>query len=135
MSDSVGDYLFTSESVSEGHPDKLCDRVSDAVVDAYLSVDPEARVACESLATTNYLVIAGEYYMRGNLASTSRDIATEDLRPFGGPDLRSNFNNPGSIVAANGQDFGIPSGQNGTNLTRATIELGQPQLLRARASQ
>lgn len=53
-------YLFTSESVSEGHPDKVCDRISDAVVDAYLSEMPDARVACETLATTNRIVIAGE---------------------------------------------------------------------------
>jgi len=53
-------YLFTSESVSEGHPDKVCDRVSDTVVDAYLAAMPEARVACETLATTNRVVIAGE---------------------------------------------------------------------------
>lgn len=54
------DYLFTSESVSEGHPDKVCDRISDAVVDAFLSEMPDARVACETLATTNRVVIAGE---------------------------------------------------------------------------
>ncbi|MTI44667.1 methionine adenosyltransferase [Roseibium hamelinense] len=54
------EYLFTSESVSEGHPDKVCDRISDAVVDAYLSEMPDARVACETLATTNRIVIAGE---------------------------------------------------------------------------
>ncbi|GGB47959.1 S-adenosylmethionine synthase [Roseibium aquae] len=53
-------YLFTSESVSEGHPDKVCDRISDAVVDAYLTQMPDARVACETLATTNRIVIAGE---------------------------------------------------------------------------
>ncbi|PTW63010.1 methionine adenosyltransferase [Breoghania corrubedonensis] len=54
------DYLFTSESVSEGHPDKVCDRISDTVVDAFLAAMPEARVACETLATTNRIVIAGE---------------------------------------------------------------------------
>ncbi len=53
-------YLFTSESVSEGHPDKVCDRISDAVVDGFLGADPEARVACETLTTTNRIVIAGE---------------------------------------------------------------------------
>ena len=53
-------YLFTSESVSEGHPDKVCDRISDMVVDTYLSRDPVARVACETLATTNKVVLAGE---------------------------------------------------------------------------
>ena len=53
-------YIFTSESVSEGHPDKLCDRVSDAVLDAFLSEEPEARVAAETFATTNRIVIGGE---------------------------------------------------------------------------
>ena len=53
-------YLFTSESVSEGHPDKVCDRISDAIVDGFLGADPEARVACETLTTTNRIVIAGE---------------------------------------------------------------------------
>ncbi|WP_373636509.1 methionine adenosyltransferase [Yoonia sp. BS5-3] len=54
------DYIFTSESVSEGHPDKVCDRISDAVLDAFLSQEPEARVACETFATTNRVVIGGE---------------------------------------------------------------------------
>ena len=53
-------YLFTSESVSEGHPDKVCDRISDMVVDMYLSKDPFSRVACETLTTTNKVVLAGE---------------------------------------------------------------------------
>lgn len=53
-------YVFTSESVSEGHPDKVADRISDTVVDAFLSADPEARVACETLVTTNRIVLAGE---------------------------------------------------------------------------
>ena len=53
-------YFFTSESVSEGHPDKVCDRISDMVVDAYISKDPYSRVACETLTTTNKVVLAGE---------------------------------------------------------------------------
>ena len=53
-------YLFTSESVSEGHPDKVCDRISDMVVDTYISKDPFARVACETLTTTNKVILAGE---------------------------------------------------------------------------
>jgi len=53
-------YLFTSESVSEGHPDKVCDRISDAVLDAFLTEEPEARVACETFATTNRVVVGGE---------------------------------------------------------------------------
>jgi S-adenosylmethionine synthetase len=55
-----GSYHFTSESVSEGHPDKVCDRISDTIVDAYLAAMPEARVACEAMATTNRVIIAGE---------------------------------------------------------------------------
>ncbi len=53
-------YLFTSESVSEGHPDKVCDRISDMVVDTYLAAEPQARVGCETLTTTNRVVLAGE---------------------------------------------------------------------------
>jgi S-adenosylmethionine synthetase len=55
-----GEYLFTSESVSEGHPDKVADRISDTVLDAFLAADPYARVACETLVTTNRVVLAGE---------------------------------------------------------------------------
>jgi S-adenosylmethionine synthetase len=57
---TLSNYLFTSESVGEGHPDKVCDRISDTVVDIFLGAAPEARVACETLATTNKVVIAGE---------------------------------------------------------------------------
>ncbi len=57
---TIKNYLFTSESVSEGHPDKVCDRISDMVVDSYLSKDPVSRVACETLTTTNRVVLAGE---------------------------------------------------------------------------
>ena len=57
---SRSNYIFTSESVSEGHPDKVCDRISDAVLDALLTQEPEARVACETFATTNRVVIGGE---------------------------------------------------------------------------
>ena len=55
----VSDYLFTSESVSEGHPDKICDRVSDTVVDLMIEKYPEARVACETMVSTNRTIIAG----------------------------------------------------------------------------
>jgi S-adenosylmethionine synthetase len=75
-------YLFTSESVSEGHPDKVCDRISDAVLDAFIAEEPEARVACETFATTGMVVIGGEVglsdqdklknYM-GRIAEIARD--------------------------------------------------------------
>ena len=57
---SKNSYLFTSESVSEGHPDKVCDKISDMIVDSYISKDPYSRVACETLTTTNRVVLAGE---------------------------------------------------------------------------
>jgi S-adenosylmethionine synthetase len=59
------DYLFTSESVSEGHPDKVADQISDAIVDLFLGKDPEARIACETLTTTNLVVLAGEIRGKG----------------------------------------------------------------------
>jgi len=61
-------YLFTSESVSEGHPDKVCDRISDAIVDEFLGSDPMAKVACETLVTTNLIVLAGEVRMAKSAA-------------------------------------------------------------------
>ncbi|WP_341910341.1 methionine adenosyltransferase [Ferrovibrio terrae] len=64
-------YLFTSESVSEGHPDKVCDQISDGVLDLFLKEDPYARVACETLATTNRVVIAGEVRGPKSLVSKS----------------------------------------------------------------
>lgn len=78
------DYIFTSESVSEGHPDKLCDRISDAVVDLYFKADPYSRVACETLATTDTVVIAGE--TRGPESVTKADIervAREAIKDIG----------------------------------------------------
>ena len=66
-------YVFTSESVSEGHPDKVCDRISDMVVDTYLLEDPQARVACETLATTNKVILAGE--VRGPSISSDQIIS------------------------------------------------------------
>ncbi|WP_300555333.1 methionine adenosyltransferase [Maricaulis sp.] len=71
---SRSSYIFTSESVSEGHPDKVCDRISDAVVDLFLGRDPEARVACETLTTTNQIVLAGETRISKDVAPTDEEI-------------------------------------------------------------
>jgi len=76
-------YLFTSESVSEGHPDKVCDRISDAVVDAYLAADPNARVACETLATTNLIVIAGEVRGPAGVLDRVEELARQAVRNIG----------------------------------------------------
>ena len=59
---SQQDYLFTSESVSEGHPDKICDRISDSVVDLFLAAEPSSKVACETMTTTNRIILAGETF-------------------------------------------------------------------------
>ncbi|MDT7952376.1 MAG: methionine adenosyltransferase [Acetobacteraceae bacterium] len=72
-----GEYLFTSESVSEGHPDKVADRISDTVLDTFLAADPQARVACETLVTTNRVVLAGE--VRGP-ESITKDLLIEKAR-------------------------------------------------------
>jgi len=79
-----GNYVFTSESVSEGHPDKVCDRISDAVVDLYLAADPYSRVAVETLVTTNRIVLAGE--VRGPESVTTdkiEQVARNAVRDIG----------------------------------------------------
>jgi S-adenosylmethionine synthetase len=79
-----GTYLFTSESVAEGHPDKVCDRISDAILDAFLAHDPNSRVAVETLATTNRIVLAGE--VRGPEGLTSdmiEDVVRHAVKEIG----------------------------------------------------
>ena len=66
-------YLFTSESVSEGHPDKICDKISDTVVDLLLKKYPEARVACETMVSTNRTIIAGEYRLPEDIKIDNED--------------------------------------------------------------
>jgi S-adenosylmethionine synthetase len=81
---NTSDYLFTSESVAEGHPDKICDRISDTILDAFLGANPAARVAVETLATTNRIIIAGE--VRGADGITHEDIeqlARDAVRDIG----------------------------------------------------
>ena len=75
------DFLFTSESVSEGHPDKVADQVSDAILDAILDQDPNARVAAETMAATNLLVLAGE--ITSNSKVDYKKIARNTLRNIG----------------------------------------------------
>ena len=83
MNPSRASYLFTSESVSEGHPDKVADRISDTVVDAYLAADPVARVACETLVTTNRIVLAGEVRGPEAVIATLEDKVRAAVRDIG----------------------------------------------------
>ena len=76
-------FTFTSESVSEGHPDKVCDRISDAVLDAFLTADPQARVACEIFATTDRVVIGGEVRGPASVIAKVEEIARQCVRDIG----------------------------------------------------
>ena len=86
---SLKDYFFTSESVTEGHPDKLCDQVSDSVLDAMLAQDPHSRVACETLATTGMVVVAGEVTSRAVLDLPG--IVREAIKKIGYDDSAKGF--------------------------------------------
>ena len=84
-------YLFTSESVSEGHPDKVADQISDAILDAYLLHDPDAKVACECLITTNHLVIAGEAKANHAEQVNPVEIAKKVIRDIGYDSIQTGF--------------------------------------------
>ncbi|OGQ24613.1 MAG: methionine adenosyltransferase [Deltaproteobacteria bacterium RIFCSPHIGHO2_02_FULL_60_17] len=83
------DFLFTSESVSEGHPDKMCDQISDAILDAHLAEDPESRVACEALTKTGMIIVAGEITSRARVSYG--EIAREVVREIGYTDSAMGF--------------------------------------------
>ena len=78
MNDHSRNYYFTSESVSEGHPDKMCDRISDTILDAYLSEDKNSRVAIETLVTTNLVVISGEIRSNKKFSDNEIDALTRN---------------------------------------------------------
>ena len=104
-------YLFTSESVSEGHPDKVCDRISDAVVDTFLTVEPEARVAVETLVTTNRIVLGGE--VRGPSSITNdhlEEVARQAVRGIGYEQPGFHWKNAEVAVYVHGQSGDIAMG-------------------------
>ena len=80
MKNSQDNFIFTSESVSEGHPDKVCDQISDAILDLFMSHDPNSRVACETLATTNRVVLAGEVNLKKNENKITHDLIEKTVR-------------------------------------------------------
>jgi len=85
----MSNFLFTSESVTEGHPDKVCDQISDAILDAILQIDPEGRVACETLVTTNLVVISGEISTKNH--PNYEEIVRDTIRDIGYTDDTSGF--------------------------------------------
>ena len=89
MSESKRNFLFTSESVTEGHPDKIADQVSDAVLDEVMRQDPKGRVACETLVTTGLIVVAGEITTTAHV--NYDEIARETVRQVGYDDARYGF--------------------------------------------
>ena len=80
MLEKSDSYIFTSESVSEGHPDKVCDQISDLVVDLYMKADQNSRVACETLATTNRVILSGEVKINQNHDQVSNHIIEDKIR-------------------------------------------------------
>lgn len=95
---SLNNYIFTSESVSEGHPDKVCDQISDAILDAFLAQDPKSRVACETLVTTNLVVIAGEITSQGKVDTS--EVAREVIRKIGYNDISLYFDADYAVVSS-----------------------------------
>ena len=103
-------HIFTSESVSEGHPDKVCDQISDAILDACLADDPESRVACETLATTDLIVISGEITTKSKV--NWQEIALNVVRKIGYVDANVGFSadNAKVMVAVHQQSPDISQG-------------------------
>lgn len=95
---SLKDYIFTSESVSEGHPDKICDQISDAILDAFLKGDPKSRVACETLVTTNLVVIAGEITSKTKV--DTQEVAREVIKKIGYNDINLMFDAEYAVVSS-----------------------------------
>ena len=118
---------FTSESVSEGHPDKMCDQISDAILDAYLKEDPNARVACETLVKTDLVVIAGEITSSAqpNLEKVIREVINEI--GYDNDDLGFNGNTVEIINAIGQQSVDIAAGVDegsGTDLDQGAGDQG-----------
>ncbi len=109
-------YLFTSESVSEGHPDKLCDQISDALLDSFLSQDPESKVACETLTTTGLVVCSGE--VKTNAYVSIDDVAREVIREVGydKSDYHFDYKSCGIMSTIHNQSADINRGVERANL-------------------
>jgi len=113
--DNRSDYLFTSESVAEGHPDKVCDRISDAVLDAFLAEDPEARVACETFATTDRVIVGGEVRGPAGILGRIESIVRDCVRDIGYAQKGFNWETLAVQNYIHGQSANIAQGVDGGN--------------------
>jgi len=104
------DFVFTSESVSEGHPDKVCDLISDSVLDAYLAADPQARVALETLVTTQKVVLAGEVRGPDHVLASLEEVARERIRQIGYEQSGFHWRDADVEVLVHGQSADIAQG-------------------------
>ena len=106
------EYLFTSESVSEGHPDKVSDQISDSVLDAILAVDPKGRVACETLVSTGLVVVSGEITTSAHI--NYREIVQDRIRRIGytDSDIGFDYKSCAILTAINRQSPDIAQGVN-----------------------
>ncbi|MCB1960160.1 MAG: methionine adenosyltransferase, partial [Rhodocyclaceae bacterium] len=106
------EFLFTSESVSEGHPDKVADQVSDSILDAILAQDPTGRVACETLVSTGLVVISGEITTHAHI--NYREVAQETIRRIGynDSDIGFDYKSCAILTAINRQSADIAQGVN-----------------------
>ena len=108
----ANEFLFTSESVSEGHPDKVADQVSDSILDAILAEDPAGRVACETLVSTGLVVISGEITTHAHI--NYREVAQEAIRRIGynDSDIGFDYKSCAILTAINRQSADIAQGVN-----------------------
>lgn len=107
---SRNNYIFTSESVSEGHPDKVCDRISDAVLDAYLTEEPEARAGVETFATTNLVVVGGETRGPDSVHKRIEEIARDCVKDIGYEQDKFHWNTMEVRNVVHGQSAEIAQG-------------------------
>jgi S-adenosylmethionine synthetase len=112
--DNMSDYLFTSESVSEGHPDKVADQISDSILDAILAQDPNARVACETLCSTGLIVMSGEITTEANVDYMQVARAAVKRIGYNSSDIGFDYHTCAVLTAFNKQSADIAQGVNRT---------------------
>ncbi len=126
---SLKDFIFTSESVSEGHPDKICDQISDAILDAFIHADPKSRVACETLVTTNFVCIAGEVSSNANV--DVEKIARDVIKHIGynDPEIGFDYKTAEVLVKLHAQSPDIAQGVLGEGLHKGEQGAGDQGMM------